>query len=269
MALKDQVAKIPTWLKVLVVVILVVVYPSISETAVPKALIPIVVFSGMAWAIFSSRKSSKPKLTSAEYSLELLDAQITELNETIEFFKNYQTNSQDSGDSGIIVKAGEHILGIASNVGLIETRRGPTNFQGGSQGISVRVAKGISLRQSRARGKAIQGDEEATVIDEGQFVVTDQRGFFAGTKQTREFKWSNLVAIKEGQIGRNAVLYLPVSNREKVSGIAGDAPSLIQIQRRIEFGVAVEVGTTDDYFASLHAQIVELSSEKITLQQEI
>ena len=193
---------------------------------------------------------------------EKIDAEITHLQETIDFFRNYKTQFNETEPSGIIAKSDEHVIAIGQGVALIESRRLPTTFQGGSKGFSVRVAKGVSVRQSRSRGTATQGDDVPTDIDLGRFVVTDQRGIFIGEKQTREFKWENLVSYQVGSLGRNSILYLPVTNREKVSGVAGDHASIVQIEERVGFGVACKHGRSEQFLLNLKSKIDDLITEK-------
>jgi hypothetical protein len=193
---------------------------------------------------------------------EKIDAEITHLKETIDFYRNYKTQFNETEPSGIIAKSDEHVIAIAQGVALIESRRLPTTFQGGSKGFSVRVAKGVSVRQSRSRGTATQGDDVPTDIDMGRFVVTDQRGIFVGEKQTREFKWANLVSYQVGSLGRNSVLYLPVTNREKVSGIAGDHASMVSIEERVGFGVSCAHERSEQFLNMLQSKIDVLVAEK-------
>ena len=198
---------------------------------------------------------------------EKIDAEITHLQETIDFFRNYKTQFNETEPSGIIAKSDEHVMAIAQGVALIESRRLPTTFQGGSKGFSVRVAKGVSVRQSRSRGTATQGDDVPTDIDLGRFVVTDQRGIFIGGKQTREFKWENLVSYQVGSLGRNSVLYLPVTNREKVSGIAGDHASMVSIEERVGFGVSCAHDRSEQFLNMLQSKIDALSAEKEVIRK--
>ena len=198
---------------------------------------------------------------------EKIDAEIADLAETIDFFRNYKTQFNETEPSGIIAKSDEHVIAIAQGVALIESRRLPTTFQGGSKGYSVRVAKGVSIRQSRSRGTATQGDDVPTDIDLGRFVVTDQRGIFVGEKQTREFKWENLVSYQVGSLGRNSVLYLPVTNREKVSGIAGDHASMVSIEERVGFGVSCAHDRSEQFLNMLQSKIDALLAEKDFVQK--
>ena len=86
----------------------------------------------------------------AKRTKTIIDAEIVDLNERIIFYSTYKEQPVDaSPDSGIVLQADEHAIAIASEVGLIESRS--------SGGVA-----------------------EPTLVDEGRFLVTDQRGVFIG-----------------------------------------------------------------------------------------
>ena len=116
----------------------------------------------------------------------------------------------------LILKPGEQTI-WAGNGQLVEPRRGPGHYAGGSQGFSFRVAKGVRYRVGASRGHFIPGDEVQTVIDQGTVTVTTQRVVFTGSKATREWTFAKLLDTEISQ-DRSLVL-IHVSNRQKVSGV--------------------------------------------------
>lgn len=63
------------------------------------------------------------------------------LDQTRTFF------GEDNADTvGFMLKPGERTYLIARGVVLIEPRTAPGQFRGGSQGVSVRIAEGVSYR---------------------------------------------------------------------------------------------------------------------------
>ena len=195
-------------------------------------------------------------------SPQSVHAEIVELNEALEFFANHETQFNEADSSGFIAKRGEHVVALVSEVGLVEAQRGPTQFSGGAVGFSFRVTDRIAVGPSRFRGTSTRGAEHPTLIDSGRFVVTDQRAVFLGGKQTREFDWDKLLAYEMVVLGKNnAMVLLPVSNRQKVSGIAADAASMRHVHQRVAFGVAVATGRKDDFVNGLRAAIAEAEAE--------
>lgn len=161
-----------------------------------------------------------------------IDAEIVDLKERITFYSTYKQQPVDaSPDGGVVLQADEHAIAIVSEVGLIESRS--------SGGVA-----------------------EPTLIDEGRFLVTDKRGVFIGNNETREFVWSKLVSHQAEPLASAMVLYLSLSNRQKVSGIGMDAKSIKDVQQRIEFAVAVGLEREAQFLEKLKTQITALEVER-------
>ena len=233
-----------------------------AETTSPVVLLWFPVIALPVYLVLRSRKKKKGAVEAAKPSAEKSQKEINELKELIEFFSNHESQYNEAQPGGIIAKKDEHVIAIVSEVGLIESRRGPTEFKGGSTGVSFRLTKRVSVRKSGMRGTATAGEETPTVIDQGKFVISDQRAVFVGNKQSREFEWDDLLSYDLQKIGKkNAILYLPVSNRQKVSGIASDLASIEQAHQRVAFGVAVATGRKDDFINMLKAELSEAEAE--------
>lgn len=67
---------------------------------------------------------------------------------------------------------------------------GTVGYKAGSSGVSVRVAKGITLRSGGSRRTAIKG---AVTIASGELVVTDKRVVFAGDKKSFVIPLADLI----------------------------------------------------------------------------
>jgi len=239
-----------------------------AQTTSPVVLLWIPVIAFPIYLVLRFRKKKKAAVAAARPSVEKFKKEINELKETIEFFSNHENQYNEAQPGGVIAKKDEHVIAIVSEVGLIESRRGPTEFQGGSTGVSFRLTKRISVRKSGIRGRAVPGEETPTVIDQGKFVISDQRAMFVGTKQSREFEWNNLLSYDMQMLGRkNAILYLPVSNRQKVSGVASDLAAIEQVQQRVAFGVAVATGRKEDFMNLLKAELSEAEAELKSFEQ--
>lgn len=162
-----------------------------------------------------------------------IDAEINDLQERVTFYSTYkQQPVEASPDGSFVFQADEHAIAIASEVGLIESRT--------SEGVA-----------------------EPTLIDEGKFVITDKRGIFVGTNETREFVWSKLVQHQAEPLASAMVLYLSLSNRQKVSGIGADEKSVKDMQQRIEFAVAVGLEREAQFLDKLKTQIAALKVEML------
>lgn len=217
-----------------------------------------VLLVAVVWHVARDRKRgggvSKP--------VAAVQAEIAELKEALAFFTNHEQQHNEADTSGFIAKRDEHVVALVSEVGLVEAQRGPTQFTGGAVGFSFRVTDRIAVGPSRFRGTSKRGEERPTLIDSGRFVVTDQRAVFLGGKQTREFDWDKLLAYELMSLDKkSAMLMLPVSSRQKVSGIAADAASMRNVHQRVAFGVAVATGRKDAFLDGLVAAIAEAEAE--------
>lgn len=187
--------------------------------------------------------------------------EVTQLQQTIAACLNYRDLVDEAaGGTAIIPKKGEEIIFTLRGAGLVESRRSAGQYVGGSQGVSFRVAKGVSYRVGAQKGTYQPGPEVPVVIDNGVFVVTNQRGVFVGSKQNREFAWSKLVSVNREWTpnGQAQVIYLPVSNRQKVSGICATPDIAARIHPRIEFGVALHHDRGDEFIGRLRGDLTEL-----------
>src|SRR5262249_32015414 len=95
----------------------------------------------------------------------------------------------------IVLKPDERVFLIIDGAGLIEERRGQGHYQGGSQGVSLHIAKGVTYRVGAQRGTFVPGEEHPTVVDHGVAVVTDERVVFEGSGQTREWAFAKLLGV--------------------------------------------------------------------------
>ncbi len=88
-----------------------------------------------------------------------------------------------------ILKAGETAYVEASSM-LMETRFG--GFVGGSRGVSVHVAKGLTLRAGAFKGHKV---EHIVVAARGHLLITSQRVIFAGDQKSFAVALDKLINI--------------------------------------------------------------------------
>jgi len=82
---------------------------------------------------------------------------------------------------GVILKTDESCCALSSNAQHIVTRN-KTRYVGASQGVSIRIAKGVRYHVSGYRGHPVTEQYEA-VEDSGSVYVTNKRFIFAGSKE--------------------------------------------------------------------------------------
>jgi hypothetical protein len=139
----------------------------------------------------------------------------------------------NNGISPIPLKNGESLVYRIQRVSLIESRSNGSTYQGGSRGLSFRVAKGVSYRIGASKGQFVKNPESIQEIDHGTATFTNQRLIFAGTKASREWSFSKLMDISQTSDGQT--IMISVSNRQKPSGIkANDS-------RDLDLGILAEI----------------------------
>ena len=204
----------------------------------------VVVLLIIVWLVRRSRKRAKaptpskrkprrksklePPLTR---DMAMIDAEITMVTDEIDFFSTYKDHDAEHATDSIVLQQDEHLLATLSVVGLIEN----TQTEDGA---------------------------EPELLDEGEFIVTTVRGVFVGKSVTHDFQWNKLVSHKTEPLMNNLVVYLPVSNRQKIYGIAADNAGIANMQRRLAFGVAVALGRSEQHVERLLAEREKLNKEK-------
>lgn len=98
------------------------------------------------------------------------------------------------GNLPINLQKGEQIVWAFSGSKYLEdkTRR---QFVGGSQGVSVRVMKGVYYRVGAFKGQAVEHTERVH-IDTGWVVVTNKNIYFAGPRKSVRLPYAKIVSFE-------------------------------------------------------------------------
>lgn len=230
-----------------VITIVALIYGIGTAEENPAILVSILIAAtfGVVWAIFI-RKSAK----SADLKrLDNMSRQLVAFAETIGT-KEFPGFSPEKGEIPIYK---------LQNVALTEFRSTGSSFQGSSQGVSVRLAKGLSYRIGASRGQLTKNPEQLSVIDHGSVTFTNKRIFFVGSNVNREWDFAKLLDVNVGVNG--VFVNLAVSNRQKNSGLQATDKS--EITPGILAAIAIEAFEKDLENASKVA--LQYSEEMKTL----
>lgn len=93
--------------------------------------------------------------------------------------------------SGLILKSGE-VAHFIINANLLEERVVSRNYQGGSAGVSFRVAKGVNFRVGQHKGRMVS-KTGIVEVDNGDFIITNQRVMFKGRKKSFNYQFNKLI----------------------------------------------------------------------------
>ena len=131
-----------------------------------------------------------------------------------------QTYGGEPSDE-IMLKSGEAVFARVTGASLVEERRGPGHWQGGSTGVSIPIGsiggRSVRYRVGATRGHYVQGTPHPAAIDSGTVFVTNQRVIFRGASQTRECDFEKLIGFQHSDPEGETVF--SVSNRQKPTTI--------------------------------------------------
>jgi hypothetical protein len=98
------------------------------------------------------------------------------------------------GSLSINFQKGEQLVWVFTGSKYLEdkTRR---QYVGRSQGVSVRVMKGVYYRTGAFKGHAVEYTERVH-IDTGQFVITNKNIYFAGPKKSIRIPYAKIVSFE-------------------------------------------------------------------------
>jgi len=98
-----------------------------------------------------------------------------------------------------IFERGETPFWHGIDIGLAENRT-TRSYEGGSGGLSIRVAPGLYTRVGAFRGHPI-GVTSVQLVDIGEMVLTDRQIYFSGPKVTLKIRYGSIVALEAFEDG--------------------------------------------------------------------
>jgi hypothetical protein len=123
-------------------------------------------------------------------------------------------------------------------------------------------AQGAMLIEPRGESGQPTGGQLPRTIDQGEFVVTSTRAVFTGTKQVRQWLWSQLDGIEHAEAG--PFTWIAVTNRQKRFGIRYNKEHQDEIRFIIELAVATAQGTRDFLIHTLKDEILATRTQLLT-----
>jgi hypothetical protein len=165
---------------------------------------------------------------------------------------------------GFATTKGETAYFKLDNVSLTEWRSTGSTYQGGSQGVSFRIAKGVSYRVGASRGTLTKNPEQLQIVDSGSAIFTDKRIVFVGAKYNREWDFSKLVNVDVGTNGY--YINIAVTNRQKNSGL--QASNNTDMTPGILAGIVMEIGESGVAAAKKYALEVSKQMRDVLAKDE-
>lgn len=123
-------------------------------------------------------------------------------------------------ESYLALRKDEKVIYERGEVQLREYKGTGSRISSTYGGVNIRATKNVSFSVGGSDGAITPNPEEQTVIDVGTAIFTNQRILFAGPNHSREWEFEKLINLAAGDNG--FVVDIAVSNRNKVSALAGD-----------------------------------------------
>ncbi len=94
--------------------------------------------------------------------------------------------------NSIVLKNGE-VVHYAIPCKLQEERVVRSGYTGGSAGVNIRVAKGVSFRVGQHKGR-FQSQKAVQTVDEGLFILTNKRFLYKGKKKSFSLTFNQILS---------------------------------------------------------------------------
>jgi hypothetical protein len=184
--------------------------------------------------------------------------------ERLQWFLNRAQHAQGSTNADdasipVALHAGEHALLVLQGVDLVEPRRLPGHWSGGSSGFTFHVARRVSPSAGQSPGHLVEG-EAVTPLDQGSVTVTDRRVVFTGGREAREWDFEHTIGFHNYE--EPPWTAIAVSGRQRVSGIRYPVEATEGFRFALVLGIARARGNVGSLIADLNEQLAQLESER-------
>lgn len=216
----------------------------------------------MGWiSDLKAKRAAKAAQKRHEQQMSLWQEDATTLDKLITVF-TAASKGEDAVTNTLTQKAGEHTLWSATGI-FHETGRTPSQYVGGSSGVSIPIGGGIRFRVGAMRGQVIPGEELQVDMDQGIVMLTTDRLIFTGPIKTQQWDFDKL--LMASCTDDESDYFLNVSNRQKTSGIRFDPVTGREFNRFL--GCAIIVN--EKGYEGVHEELQSLKKELDTSKPEL
>jgi hypothetical protein len=173
----------------------------------------------MSWfANFKAKRAAKKAVKAHAYALAEWQEDVATLEKIITVI-TAASNGEDSVPNTLMQQPGEHTLWSATGI-FHEAGRTPSQYAGGSTGVSIPVGGGVRFKVGAQRGTIIPGAEMQMDKDQGVVMLTNERLVFVGPVKSQEWKFDKLLMLSTTD--DESDYFISVSNRKSTSGVRFD-----------------------------------------------
>jgi len=173
------------------------------------------------------------------------------------------SKGEDSVPNTLMQAKGEHTLWSGTGI-FHETGRTPSQYVGGSTGVSVPIAGGIRFKVGAMRGTIVPGAEMQMDKDQGVVMLTNERLVFVGPIKSQEWKFDKLLMLST--TNDESDYFISVSNRKTTSGVRFDVRTGREFNRFLGAATAVNEHGYEKVLAELDSLKQQALTSKPTLE---
>jgi hypothetical protein len=173
---------------------------------------------------------------------------------------------KDSVPNTLMQKPGEITLWSATGI-FHETGRAPSQYVGGSSGVSIPIGGGIRFRVGAMKGQVIPGQELQVDKDQGVVMLTTERLIFSGPMHSREWNFDKLLHLSTTD--DDSDYFISVSNRQKSSGVRFDPATGREFNRFLGSATSAHEHGIPEVLTELKKLETEALKLKPQLQKEL
>ena len=226
--------------------------------------LPVTTLTTMGWiADFKAKRAAKAALNEHNRLHDIWQEDLDTLKKLITVF-SAASNGEDAVPNTLMQKAGERTLWSATGI-FHETGRTPSQYVGGSSGVSIPVGGGIRFRVGAMKGQVIPGEELQVDKDQGVVMLTTERRIFTGPIKTQEWNFDKLLQLSTND--DESDYFISVSNRQKTSGVRFSPTTGREFNRFLGSATAAHEHGIDALLKELHAIEKRIYEEEPKLTQ--
>jgi len=167
------------------------------------------------FANWKAKRADKAATATFNHLQLMWEEDVEQLKKLITVF-TAASKGEDSVPNTLMQKPGEHTLWSERAI-FHEAGRTPTQYVGGSTGVSIPIGGGVRFRVGAMKGAAVPGQELQMDKDEGIVMLTNERLIFTGPIKTQEWHFDKLLMLSTTP--DESDYFINVSNRQKTSGV--------------------------------------------------
>jgi hypothetical protein len=213
------------------------------------------------FADFKAKRAAKRAAAEFNRLHEIWQSDMATLKKLITVFTDAAAG-KDSVPNTLMQKPGEITLWSATGI-FHETGRAPSQYVGGSSGVSIPIGGGIRFRVGAMKGQEIPGQELQVDKDQGVVMLTTERLIFSGPTHSREWNFDKLLHLSTTD--DDSDYFISVSNRQKSSGVRFDPTTGREFNRFLGSATAAHEHGVD----ALLKELKSLEKEALKLEPQL